>query len=427
MQAKRQGRLWDRRIKGYNTAKEKYETLQRELGSRMLADIVNDGSLSDADKNAAVLYYIFEEQNRLRQETKDRVKNTHIKRFVAKFGDWLNDGEKNRWWSKFGRGVLVGAGAGVVGAGVGLLFGAAGMGAAVVGAGVMVTKGVVSFTRSYAMSDAKNNRGMEALDNSVRDTDWTGAMDGAEGDTAIDKGLHISRKAFEDDTKNEQSKRRKTTALAMGGAAVGTVLGVTGGWVLDHTGVSGFVQDKVGGAVSGWVDGHKQVTLVENSSTTGTDKPSWQRINEQIQEVLEKKNRTPLVIDPDRIGDLPTPGADVPGLPMAPEPGLPPAPEVDLPVFDFGYGTATEHLLQDVASEQLGVKLDGREAYLLINHLMEETGGKVFEGVDTVFHGPGDVWIMNPGGETSGLTADALKVAQEWLDMGRPGLPKAGV
>ena len=140
--------------------------------------------------------------------------------------------------------------------------------------------------------------------------------------------------------------------------------------------------------------------------------------------------KAPLVIDPNRIDDLPTPGADVPGLPLAPEPelpGLPPAPEVDLSVFDFGYGTATEHLLQDVASEQLGVKLDGREAYLLINHLMEETGGKVFEGVDTVFHGPGDVWIMNPGGETSGLTADALKVAQEWLDMGRPGLPKAGV
>jgi N-acetylglucosaminyldiphosphoundecaprenol N-acetyl-beta-D-mannosaminyltransferase len=143
MQAKRQGRLWDRRIKGYNTAKEKYETLQRELGSRMLADIVNDGSLSDADKNAAVLYYIFEEQNRLRQETKDRVKNTHIKRFVAKFGDWLNDGEKNRWWSKFGRGVLVGAGAGVVGAGVGLLFGAAGMGAAVVGAGVELAQALI--------------------------------------------------------------------------------------------------------------------------------------------------------------------------------------------------------------------------------------------------------------------------------------------
>ncbi len=101
--------------------------------------------------------------------------------------------------------------------------------------------------------------------------------------------------------------------------------------------------------------------------------------------------------------------------------------DVELPSFEFGYSTATEHLLQDVASEQLGVKLDGREAYLLINHLMEETGGKVFEGVDTVFHGPGDVWIMNPGGETSGLTADALKVAQEWLDMGRPGLPKAGV
>ena len=259
------------------------------------------------------------------------------------------------------------------------------------------------------MSDAKNNRGMEALDNSVRDADWTGAMDGAEGDTVLDKGLRISRKAFEDDTKNEQSKRRKTTALAMGGAAVGTVLGVTGGWVLDHTGASGFVQDRVGGWFGSMPGQH--ATPVDNGSVGGATK-------------------APLVIDPNRIDDLPTPGADVPGLPLAPEPelpGLPLAPEVDLSVFEFGYGTATEHLLQDVASEQLGVKLDGREAYLLINHLMEETGGKVFEGVDTVFHGPGDVWIMNPGGETSGLTADALKVAQEWLDMGRPGLPKAGV
>ncbi len=241
MQAKRQGRLWDRRIKGYNATKERYERLNRELGSRTLEDTINDDTLSDAEKNAAVIAYIFEEQNNLRADTKEHVKNTKISKFVDKFGGWLN---KGNGWTKFGKGALVGLGAGLVGAGAGLLFGAAGAGAAVVGAGALVTKSALRFTKAYAKSDARYGRGMEQNGDELKG-EWVNELENVAGGGVIEQAVSLSGKKFEDDTKKEQGKRRKTTIVAMGGIAAGATVGVVVGLLLDHFQVSDFVHDKI--------------------------------------------------------------------------------------------------------------------------------------------------------------------------------------
>lgn len=241
MQAKRQGRMWDRRIEGYNATKERYETLLRELGSRTLEGTITDDNLSDAEKNAAVLAYIFDEQNNLRAKTKEKVKNTRASRFIEKFGGWLSRGNN---WVRFGKGAAVGLGAGLIGAGVGLLAGAAGIGAAVAGASTMVITGAARFTRLYAKSDAVAGRGMNEMDAAVL-TGWRDGVNDQEGDDIITKAVALSNQQFEDDTRKEQGKRRKTTATAMGGMAVGAALGVGGGLLLDHLGVSDFVHDRI--------------------------------------------------------------------------------------------------------------------------------------------------------------------------------------
>ena len=402
MQAKRQGRLWDRRIKGYNAAKQRYEALQQELGVRTLADTTQDDTISQAQKNAAIIAYIFEEQNELRASTKEKVANTPVGKFVEKFGGWLNKGSG---WSKFGKGVLVGTGAGLVGAGAGLLFGAAGMGALVAGAGAMAAKSAVRFTKSYAKSDARQGRGMETNEASVK-TEWEDGFIAHSNDEAFNKALGISAENFEQSTKKEQHKRRKTTTLALGGMALGTGIGATLGFALDHSGVAGEVRGSIF---------DRQPPVPSEPTGTGlTEDVENKRIDDAVQETEDRlRDEYDDKIDDlnDRINDV---SGDVEDIP-------------DVPSFEFGYGTATEHLLEDVASEQLGVELKGADAYLLINHLMEATDGNVFEGITTEYHGSGNVWIMEPGGKTNGFTPEALKAAQDWLNSGRPGLPRAGV
>ncbi len=278
MQAKRQGRLWDRRIKGYNATKERYESLRDELGSRTLESTINDDTLNDVEKNAAVIAYIFDEQNALRSLTKEKVENTRVSKFVEKFGGWLNRGGG---WTRFGKAAAVGMGAGIVGAGAGLLFGAAGMGAAVAGAGVLATKGALRFTKAYAKSDARQGRGMNNLDDSEKDT-WARELATQGGDTVVEKAGNLSGEKFEVDTKREQGKRQKTMTTAVLGLTLGAGLATGIGFALDGFGVSGTVRDSL-------ID--RQSPVEPGDGDAGQETPgvhTQEEIDEQIKEAEDR-------------------------------------------------------------------------------------------------------------------------------------------
>lgn len=407
MQAKRQGRLWDRRIPGYNAAKERYERLKREMGITSLEVTLSDDSLSDDEKNAAVISYIFDENNKIRTLTSEEVEGTRINKFVKAVGGWLNRGNG---WVRLGKGVAVGVGVGAVGAGVGLLAGAAGAGAAVAGGAALIAKVPLKFTKAYAQSDARQGRGMHQLEDDVK-SEWSSEINDTNGQSVIDQVMSMSNRSFESDTKREQGKRRKTTAVAMGGIALGSLSAVGVASLLDYTGVSAKVKDSVwGGKAADRPDGSKD----KGSGSSAIDR----RIDDAVkksEEEIRKEYDQKLKDMQKKIDEL------------SKERDGPSSLEVDSSgVFEFGYSTAPENLLEEIVKKEFGVSLSGSESYKLINYLMTETDGNIFDGVRTEWHTPGkDVWIMDSGGQTSGLSDEALRLIDSKLgveaDIDGPG------
>lgn len=400
LQAKRQMRLWDRRIHGYNEAKDRYTALQDEYISKKLEDTINDEAKSDAEKNEAVIKSVFKEQNKLREKSQEIIKNTKMSKFIEKFGGWLNKGSR---WTKFGKGMLVGAGVSVVGAGAGLLLGAAGAGAAIVGGGALAAKAGMRFTRAYAKTDAQQGRGMNTLQKSTRE-DWKNELsqDGDGETSAVAKALQLSRKTFEDDTQKEKSKRRKTTVSAMGGVAAGVVLGSAGGLLLDHFDVADHLP---------W---HHDTDGAKSAETTKGEldktKEALQHANDQNKELKDKLDQ----VTGGDSGDADA-GAGA-GIDLGKA-------ALDSPI-PYSYGEAPENLLQTVA-QQHGVELNDKQSDELMRYLMEKTDGKVFKGVDTTLK-DGDPFITNPGGETNGFYPDAYKIVMS-LKSGDMILPSTGV
>lgn len=414
MQARRQGRLWDRRIPGYNAARERYENLQRELGSRTLEDTINNDTLSDVEKNAAVIAYIFEEQNTLRASTKEKVKNTRVSKFVDKFGGWLNKGSG---WAKFGKAAAVGLGAGIVGVGAGLLFGAAGMGAMVAGAGVMATKGALRFTKAYAKSDARQGRGMNEMEDDAKD-EWTHDLADQDGDNIIDKVLNLSKRKFEADTKKEQNKRQKTTAIAFGGLALGAGVATGVGFALDGLGVSGDVHgsivdrhppiDHEGGDVDPEVPGSLTEEEVNQKIEDAEDRlredyeKQIDELEEKIDELSQKDPEVPET--PDDNGDYDTDWTDYIGD------------HADALVVESGEGWFQTF-------NELGISAEDHKA------LLTEVGPKLVE-MNVAYYDSsiGGYGILRPGAMPEEALRYILEVAyQQGIEASSIGLPKAGV
>ena len=230
MQAKRQGRFWNRRIDGYKETREQYEKLQREYGVATLEPTFDDDT-EESDKNIKVLEYIFAEQNKLRVATKEAIDNTKISKFVEKFGGWLNEGDNK--WKKFGKSVGFGLGTSLVGAGAGFLFGTIGTGAAVVGGATVAAKMTMRFAKSFAKSDNAKNRGVELLDNDTQNQ-WRQSVD-MKADDFMGEAILLSRSEADKSTKKEERKRRETVAIAVGGLALGATMGaVVSDLAADH-------------------------------------------------------------------------------------------------------------------------------------------------------------------------------------------------
>lgn len=81
-------------------------------------------------------------------------------------------------------------------------------------------------------------------------------------------------------------------------------------------------------------------------------------------------------------------------------------------VYNYDYAAAPENLLRQVSPDQLGHNLSGKEAYTMLNKLVNSLGpDHVFNGIKLVEHSPGNWWIPNPGGQTMGLTKEAIEAA----------------
>lgn len=246
LNAKRQARLFSLKrsesARQYETLQAEYNTQIQELGKLKLADTLEDESLSDLEKNKEVISFLFDEQGRLREESKEIISNSKLSKGI----EWFNRGNT---MTRIGKGAIIGAGAAVVGAGLGAVAGVAGVAAA--GAGLVAGATAAGrFARGFARSDAKKGRGMDELDASHKDAavDHIGRREKEAVEEASLRGLEpvatdkpdaftsaqeYFTSQLESDTSAEQKKRRKSVAAGLGGIALGAGVGFAAQAALD--------------------------------------------------------------------------------------------------------------------------------------------------------------------------------------------------
>ena len=226
LSSKRQRRTFDRRIEGYNDAKNRYNQLVQERGRALLADELAQTE-NATEKNALVIAYLANEQNELRE----LVKHESDMKFPVRFANWMNRGSRK---ARLAKGLAIGLAAGLGGS---LLAGAAGVGV-LAGSAVVASR----FVRGYT---ARHTEGMGKLDveKATKDASYRTRMyDGDE----FENSASIFESYFENDSKKEQKKRRTAVAWGVGSIAVGALAGHAlhlgidhiAGWT-DHNGLGG--------------------------------------------------------------------------------------------------------------------------------------------------------------------------------------------
>lgn len=234
--AARGSKLFGRKDDNHEAIEAKYQAALQARGKIALQNELADADLSDEEKNVAVVTYLFDEQEQLREQITDNLNNTKVGRFVR----FMNSGSKT---VRIGKGIGVGIVAGVAGS---FLAGAAGAG--IVAAG---TVAAARFARGYAQHDTRGVLTTEAhIDRGVVAevmTEERGTLaDADRADRFDDANRHFSY-LLEDQTIDQQKKRRKAFAWGAGSVA----LGATIGWGLH--------------AASEWSSG-KNLTLVSEES-----------------------------------------------------------------------------------------------------------------------------------------------------------------
>lgn len=207
--SKRQGKVLGRNAKDQAPAYHDYNDKVNQLGRLELETVISDDSVSEEDKNVAVIDYLFAEQAKLRELTTEKLKNTKISKFIG----WMNKGG-------FAKRVLKGMALGAVAGGVGA-FAAGAVGAGVVAAGAV---GVSRFIRGFALGD-RDKRGMATVDDSIDRGDIASRMADMDDGDAFDKASTHFNSAFENDTRKEQNKRRRAAITGLGMVAVGSAAG----------------------------------------------------------------------------------------------------------------------------------------------------------------------------------------------------------
>lgn len=218
--SKRQRRTFDRRIKGYKDARDRYNQLVQERGRALLADELAQTD-SVTEKNALVIAYLANEQNELRE----LVKHESDMKFPVRFANWMNRGSRK---ARLAKGLAIGLAAGVGGS---FLAGAAGVG--------ILAGGAVAASRFVRGYTARHTEGMGQLDETsvAREANHRAKVIGGDN---IESLSGIFQGYFEVDSKREQIKRRKAVAWGVGSIAVGSIAGHALHLGIDH--VSGWTE-----------------------------------------------------------------------------------------------------------------------------------------------------------------------------------------
>jgi hypothetical protein len=226
--AKRQGRFFGRGKK-YEEAKTAYNEQMIKVAQFKMGDIDTTG-MTDSEKNATAIALLFDEQNELRNASKEKLANTKVGKFV----EWMTSGSKK---ARFAKGLALGVAGTVVGAGAGMLIGAA-AGVGLAAAAAVTAKSVVSFGRGYAKSANKpdengnvQGRGIQEL---AADTSHhVGAMNHMRREVAAGKSLTEAsasyyQQRYEESELDQQDERRREGRAGLLGVAAGLVLGGLG-------------------------------------------------------------------------------------------------------------------------------------------------------------------------------------------------------
>jgi hypothetical protein len=217
---KRQGRLFNFNSKKHAELEERYKQQMATLGKLECHDLLNDDTKTDSEKNVGVIAFIFDEQQKLREATTESLKNSHVSKMI----NWLHEGTKTQ---RFLKGAAVGAGGVLIGAGLGAVAGVA-AGAGLVAAATVTAKSLTRFGRYYAKADNKAGRGMSTL-NAQQESDAKNRAAQAIEQNGEESKFNVAadhfKNMFDADTRKEQEKRRQSTRRAIGGVAVGMLVG----------------------------------------------------------------------------------------------------------------------------------------------------------------------------------------------------------
>lgn len=254
--AKRQGRAFGK-TNGHDEVKDDYHAKVQKLGILELEGQISPDD-DDTTKNAKVIAYLFEEQRRLRELTTEKLQGTKVGKFVA----FMNKGS-------FGMRMLKGVGLGIaVGAGGSLLLGAAG---AAGGAALAISAS--RFVKGYASND--RHRGMQTAQESFTDENGQNNIEFINDEAqTLDQKLKavadVYNDDFDDDTRLEQSKRRKALAWGIGSVAVGAGVG----HAISNLDTLQDTQAKFSNKISGWINGESDNGARDNNTQNSTDTPS---------------------------------------------------------------------------------------------------------------------------------------------------------
>lgn len=202
--AKRQNRLFDRRIRGYNQAQEEYNVLVAEYGRRKLADQIAAADTA-RERNIIALSYIVDMQNQLRAETDQISDGKRTRKFGRAIGKWLTTGSK---LTQFAKGAAVSMAAGVVGGFAGA---------------TIATLAAVRFAKGYVTSEVSS---LGQVDANTYHNEF--AQDD-NADTLLERAQARSAETFETAGDDQQIQKRAAVKRGMARMAVGFVVGGTVG------------------------------------------------------------------------------------------------------------------------------------------------------------------------------------------------------
>lgn len=293
LSAKRQSRLFTlgegKLSKQYDAAQAEYRTQLQKLVRLELADTLADESLTDTERNATVIAFLFDQEAKLREASLAEFTDASKDSKLNKIGNWLNRGNTIQ---RLGKGALIGAGvatgAALIGAGLGAAGVAAGAAAAVTAAATASAR----LVKGYAQADARTKqRGIETSLGNAAKADIESALNPEQNEGLVELGLQETadtRDIFDvaQDTieahheaaiESQRKHRRRDMGVTAAGVAIGAVAGGTLGEI---------VAEKVGDVVDGIFSPDVEATPAPEGSgvDTGDSDPT---VPDETKETLD--------------------------------------------------------------------------------------------------------------------------------------------